>query len=208
MIYLPTKKQFYLGARIQTNLLTIKTGSLNLSSHTGIKLSYYFLIWKKYEQTNIQAIDSCQAVKNDSINIQWSWKNGNVYMTKTYWVRSTEAVTRESTAQDRAGPGFSPQAEVFCREVMHWVLTVLCYTTLTECVILLTHECEALKEKGLSEHTEVIKSKKQSIGLTQNYLRKKVDTILSEESLPLWESSAWPKNPIFLLFRIPAKGNI
>lgn len=53
MIYLPTEKQFYLGVRIQTNLFTIKTSSLNLSSHTGIKLSYIKLFskMKKYEQT-------------------------------------------------------------------------------------------------------------------------------------------------------------
>lgn len=75
------------------------------------------------------------------------------------------------------------------------MFTVLCYTTLTECVILLTHKCEALKEKGLSQHLIIQKSlnlKKQSIGLTQNYLRKKADTVLwlSEENIPLWESSA------------------
>lgn len=39
---------------------------------------------------------------------------------------------------------------------MHY--SVLCYATLTECVILLTHECEALKEKGLSQHLTTQKS--------------------------------------------------
>lgn len=61
------------------------------------------------------------------------------------------------------------------------MFAVLCYTTLTECVILLTHECEALKEKRRSRHLTTQKSlnlKKKLIGLTQNYLIKKADTVL------------------------------
>lgn len=86
---------------------------------------------------------------------------------------------------------------------------MLCYTTLTECVILLTHECEALKEKGLSEHTEVIKSKK-TINWSDPELSEKKGGhyIIRRESTTMGEFYLTKKPPVFLLFRIPAKGNI